>query len=144
MPHNPVVIITGAGAGIGAAIVDTVLEKNANVVAIDLAEEPLKHRQATVGSHRFQYVVGDVSHDEVNSKAVDMALVAWGTLDGLALNAGIMSPIQRIAEMSSSDVRRIFDINVIAHISMVRESYAAYAGQEFSLTPSSFPWRFRI
>ena len=119
MLHNPAIIVTGGGAGIGAAIVDKLLEMNANVLVIDLTEEPLMQRQAGVGDHRFRYELGDVSQDEVNSKAVNTALATWGRLDGLALNAGIMSPIQRISDMSSSDVRKIFDVNVVAHISMV-------------------------
>lgn len=105
--------------GIGAAIVDTLLEHNADLVVVDLVEEPLRQRQEAVGAHRLQYVLGDVSLDEVNSKAVHIAITTWGRVDGLALNAGVMAPIQRISDMASRDVRKIFDINVIAHISLV-------------------------
>ena len=119
MAQSPVVIVTGGVAGIGAAIVDRLLRENARLVVIDLVEEPLKQRQAMVGGDRFQYVVGDVSNDEINSKAVDIAIGAWGVIDAVALNAGIMSPIQRICDMRSTDVTRIFNINVVAHISMV-------------------------
>jgi NAD(P)-dependent dehydrogenase (short-subunit alcohol dehydrogenase family) len=119
MAQSPVVIVTGGVAGIGAAIVDRLLRENARILVIDLVEEPLKQRQATVGGDRFQYVVGDVSNDEINSKAVDIAIGTWGVIDAVALNAGIMSPIQRICDMRSTDVTRIFNINVVAHISMV-------------------------
>lgn len=129
MAQSPVVIVTGGGAGIGAAIVDRLLDENARLVVIDLAEEPLKQRQTTVGRDRLQYVIGDVSKDEVNSKAVDLAIETWGKIDGVALNAGIMSPIQRICDMTPADVTKIFNVNVVAHISMVSLVQDVLCGQ---------------
>jgi NADP-dependent 3-hydroxy acid dehydrogenase YdfG len=119
MAQSSVVIVTGGGAGIGAAIVDTLVAQNARLVVVDLAEEPLKQRQATLGADKFQYVIGDVSNDEVNSKAVEVAIQTWGKIDSVVLNAGIMAPIQRICDMKSADVAKIFNINVVAHVSLV-------------------------
>jgi NADP-dependent 3-hydroxy acid dehydrogenase YdfG len=119
MRSGSVVIVTGASMGIGAAIVDELLEKQARVVLVDIAEAPLQARQANFGADRVQYVVGDVSKDEVNRKAVEVAVDTWGKLDAIALNAGIMAPVKRICDVSSTDWTRIFNVNVVSQISMV-------------------------
>ncbi|KAH0848637.1 hypothetical protein AYO21_02841 [Fonsecaea monophora] len=119
MAQDPVVIVTGGVAGIGAAIVDQLLRENARLVVVDLAEEPLRQRQATLGKDKFQYVIGDVSNDQVNSQAVELAIKTWAKIDAVALNAGIMAPIQRICDMASTEVTKIFNVNVVAHVSML-------------------------
>lgn len=119
MAQSPVAIVTGGGVGIGAAIVNKLLEQNARVVLVDVNEAPLKDFQADYGADRVQYVVGDVSQHEVNSNAIDVAVNTWGKVDAVALNAGIMAPVKRIAEVEPADWTRIFNINVVAHVSMV-------------------------
>lgn len=129
MTQDPVIIVTGGGVGIGGAIVDRLLEKKAKVVVIDLVEGPVKQRQDSVGADKLQYVIGDVSKDEVNQKAVDAAINSWGKIDGVALNAGVMAPIERICDMKSAEVTKIFNINVVAHVSMVSLGHRRHARQ---------------
>ncbi|EXJ85968.1 hypothetical protein A1O1_06337 [Capronia coronata CBS 617.96] len=120
MAQSPVVIVTGGGFGIGAAIVSELMEQNARVVLVDLNEAPLEECQAKHGVGRVQYVVGDVSHHETNLKAVEVAVNTWGKVDAVALNAGIMAPVMRIAEVEPAAWTKIFNINVVAHISMLK------------------------
>ncbi|KAJ9496911.1 hypothetical protein LTR99_008341 [Exophiala xenobiotica] len=122
MSAGSVVIVTGASAGIGAAIVDRLLQQDAKVVLVDIAEEPLKNRQAKHGAGSVQYVVGDVSKDETNFQAIKIAIDTWGKLDALALNAGIMAPVKRLCDVSSSEWTRIFNINVVSQISMLQST----------------------
>ena len=123
MSAGSVIIVTGASAGIGAAIVDKLLQQDAKVVLVDIAEEPLKNRQAKHGAGSVQYVVGDVSKDETNFQAIKVAMDTWGKLDALALNAGIMAPVKRVCDVASSEWTRIFNINVVSQISMVRPCF---------------------
>ncbi|KAK6382170.1 hypothetical protein LTS17_004056 [Exophiala oligosperma] len=121
MSSAPVVIVTGASAGIGAAIVDKLLLEKAKVVLIDITEEPLERRQKEYGHERVQYVVGDVSTNRTNHLAVKAALDAWGKVDALALNAGVMSPVKRLCNVDSTEWTRIFNINVVSQVSMLAE-----------------------
>ncbi|KIW19581.1 hypothetical protein PV08_00154 [Exophiala spinifera] len=122
MSSAPVVVVTGASAGIGAAIVDKLLLEETNVVLVDVTEEPLEKRQKEYGHARVQYVVGDVSTDKTNHLAVKAALDTWGKVDALALNAGVMSPVRRICDVESTEWTRIFNINVVSQISMLAEA----------------------
>jgi NADP-dependent 3-hydroxy acid dehydrogenase YdfG len=124
MSSELVVIVTGAGAGIGAAIVGKLLECNAKVVLVDIAKEPLEKFQEKHGVSRVQYVVGDVSKHDTNVQAVKMAVDTWGKIDAVALNAGIMAPVKRLCEAAPEDWTRIFNINVVSQVSFVSLPYS--------------------
>jgi len=117
MSSGPVVLVTGGSAGIGEAIVDVLLKEGARLVLVDLAEAPLIARQKEYTTDRIQYIVGDVGKDETNIAAVQKAIDVWGRLDALALNAGTMAPVHRLAGSSAAAWQKIFSINVVAHVS---------------------------
>lgn len=119
MATNPVIIVTGAASGIGRAITETLLENGARVVLVDLREPELKNLQEEKGQKGVQFVVGDITEDETSAAAVEKAIKVWGRLDAVALNAGIMAPVHRVAGGSSAQWTRIFSVNVCAHVSMV-------------------------
>lgn len=116
---GPVVLVTGASLGIGAAITNTLLAKNARVVLIDLSGAELKLQQEKHGKDNVQYVVGDVSKDETNISAVKLAITTWGKLDSVVLNAGIMAPVHRLDGASAEAWERIFRVNVCSQVSAV-------------------------
>ncbi|KAK5116333.1 hypothetical protein LTR85_009305 [Meristemomyces frigidus] len=120
MKECRVIIVTGAAAGIGSAIVDTLLASpTSRLLLVDINEEPLKTRHASSGSDRVQYVVGDVSEPETNNRAVEAAIGKWGRLDALALNAGVLAPVHRLEGSNAADWTRIFGINVVSQVAML-------------------------
>ena len=123
MSTSPVIIVTGGASGIGRAICNTLLDSDdARVVLVDLEEIELKKLQDEKGAQRVQFVAGDVTEDETSAAAVDKAITTWGGLNGVALNAGILAPVHRVSGASAADWARIFQVNVCAHVSMVRGS----------------------
>ena len=122
MTTNPIIIVTGAALGIGRAITNTLLANNAHLVLVDLKEAELKKLQEEKGEKQVQYVAGDVTNDGTSASAVNKAITTWGRLDALALNAGVLAPVHRIAGGSGADWARIFQVNVCAHVSMVRQA----------------------
>ncbi|MEM7452506.1 MAG: SDR family oxidoreductase, partial [Pseudomonadota bacterium] len=80
-------IITGAANGIGKAITTLFLERGAQVVATDLAEDDLA---AAFGSHdHARLVTGDIASDDVQAAVIAAAEAHFGALDILVNNAGI-------------------------------------------------------
>ncbi len=92
-----VAVITGAARGIGRATLEVFLAEGASVVATDLDRTAL----AEVAGDAVT-VVGDVS-DEGDARAmIEAAVSAYGRLDVLVANAGVI-PLSTIDQTSVAD-----------------------------------------
>ncbi len=79
------VVVTGASSGIGAAIVEELLELDVNVANFDIAEGDLKH-------NNLLFVKVDVTSREQVEAGVQAVVDRFGTVDAVVNNAGINVP----------------------------------------------------
>lgn len=104
-----VAIVTGAGSGIGAAIVQRFCEEGARVVAVDISgqQEALAARigPACVPFH------ADVSKSADVAAMLQHALAMFGAVDILCNNAGIEGPMLQTADYSEDDYERVMEVN---------------------------------
>jgi len=82
-----VAIVTGAASGIGRATAERLLRAGDRVVGVDLDAAGLGWLERAA---RGAVCVGDVSSEETNRAMVATAVEAFGGLDTLVLNAGIV------------------------------------------------------
>ncbi len=102
-----VVMVTGAGGGIGRAIVERLEAVGAVVVAI-------VHSESHVSTGSPDSVVAlDLCDPEAPARAVDAAANVHGRVDGLVNCAGIQ-PVVEFASMSDSEWREVIDTNLTA------------------------------
>lgn len=86
---KPVVIITGASAGIGDAIARRFANSGWNIVAVARRQEKLEALASELtGIAEVACVTGDVTKPEVATNAVNAAMEKFGRLDCLVNNAG--------------------------------------------------------
>ena len=112
-------IVTGAANGIGKAITTLFLERGAQVVATDLAEDDLA---AAFGSHeRARLVTGDIASDDVQAAVIAAAETHFGALDILVNNAGIAIAgdyetltDEQFDQIMASNVRAVFRLTRLA------------------------------
>ncbi|WP_280295906.1 SDR family NAD(P)-dependent oxidoreductase [Nocardia abscessus] len=104
-----VVIITGAGGGIGLATALHLHEAGARVVATVHSESGLADLE--IGSERLVGHVVDVTSEEQVKALVEFTVERFGRLDGIVNNAGILIP-GTILEATVEDYQRTFDVNV--------------------------------
>lgn len=111
-----VAIVTGAGDGIGAAIVDRLLVEGARVVAVDLAP---KGAPAHAETGSYISVQGDVVSAETAERAVAAAIEHFGRLDIIVNNAGI-SQFAALEDLTEELWQRHFGVNVTAILLMAK------------------------
>ena len=104
------VLITGAARGIGRAAVAEFAEAGARIVAADVDGTALKELPSTVPDAELQLVTGDVSREDDVRDMVDTAVRAFGGLDVLVANAGII-PMAPLSQTSVADWERVMSID---------------------------------
>lgn len=116
-----VVVLTGAGGGIGSATVARFVAEGARVVAVDVS--PRVTGLGAMGDAVVP-VVGSVASWEVNQQAARTALETWGRIDVFVGNAGIfdaMTPLEDIpGEQLPQAFQELFAINVLGPLLGVR------------------------
>lgn len=117
-------LITGASAGIGAATArlaaargyDVALNYASNAKAAEALADELSRTGV-----RALPIQADVA-DPVQIEAMFEGLDAFGTLDALVNNAGIVMPVGPLEDIDHARLRRIFDVNVIGSFLCAREA----------------------
>ena len=110
---DKVVIVTGAGAGIGLAGAIGFAQEGAKLVVSDInpaTTEAAAHSITQMGAEAIA-VVGDVSKAEFNEHLVNQAVKAFGGVDSAFNNAGIVDEGDYVWDEAA--FRRIIDINLV-------------------------------
>jgi NAD(P)-dependent dehydrogenase (short-subunit alcohol dehydrogenase family) len=114
-----VVLISGAGAGIGRACALRFATDGWRVLVLDRDERRaarvVEEIQAQGGDAAA--VHGDVSQAAVSQSAVQTALTRWGHIDAVVANAGIQTA-GRLLDTSDEDWRQVLAVNLdgVAHL----------------------------
>ncbi|ROR73156.1 SDR family NAD(P)-dependent oxidoreductase [Bogoriella caseilytica] len=103
-----VILVTGAGGGLGAAIVTSLTSAGARVLAADLpgAGDSIDEGPEV---HRLEL---DVTSEESVRDAVSHARQRWPQLDGLVANAGVMTEEAVDGPRMAEIWRRTMDVNL--------------------------------
>jgi NAD(P)-dependent dehydrogenase (short-subunit alcohol dehydrogenase family) len=105
------VLITGASRGIGAATAQHLASLDANVVLIARSNDALKELAREIGP-KAKAMVCDVSDLSQVNTAVNASVETFGSLDILINNAGILGPVDMLADISPNDWGEVIDTNV--------------------------------
>jgi 3alpha(or 20beta)-hydroxysteroid dehydrogenase len=107
-----VALITGGARGMGKAHARHFVAEGAKVVLGDLLDDKGKTLAAELGEDNCQYVHQDVTSEADWATAVQATVAAFGTLNVLVNNAGILKN-KKIADMTLAEFRQVIDVNLI-------------------------------
>ena len=110
---SKVAIVTGAGTGIGLALVDCLVANNIRIVVVGRTAAPLEAIEARYGADRIAVHAADVTKPEVPGQSVELALSRFGRLDYLVNNAGKGKPFP-VHETTDEILAEYLDVLLVA------------------------------
>ena len=161
MEAKKVAFITGAAGGIGLAIAKRLAQDGFAIAINDLREDSLVKAVDEVKAECAEClgVAGDISSEESVKKMVDDIIKAYGRIDVLVNNAGVIY-VGPIDEITPERLLRTLNINVVSQFICMQAvlpymkkqgggkiinaaSQAAYKESKYSLEYSTSKWAIR-
>jgi NAD(P)-dependent dehydrogenase (short-subunit alcohol dehydrogenase family) len=114
--NQTVVLITGAGSGIGEAIARKFAGAGSSLALIDINEERLVRVKGELEAAGARVIASamDVTDSGKVRDVVKQVEVAYGRLDVLCNSAGIMDGFLPVTEMPEALWHRVMDVNLTA------------------------------
>ncbi|MDG2096322.1 MAG: SDR family NAD(P)-dependent oxidoreductase [Paracoccaceae bacterium] len=111
---NKTLIITGASQGIGEATARLFAKLGANVALIARSKEKIEKISTDINSNGGKSIAikCDVSKPDEVENAIKVTLKSYRSINILIGNAGVIDPIQNIADMDVSDFDKVIDVNI--------------------------------
>jgi len=115
--HDQVALVTGGAQGLGAAICQRLAREDADVVVADLNLEGAEQTAAEIRAQTGQRAIAvgvDVTREEQVAAMVQRTLEAFGRLDILVSNAGVLIA-GAVDEFPADKWRLVMDVNLFGY-----------------------------
>lgn len=119
MSNSKVWYVTGASQGLGLILVKTLLEKGHRVAATSRHAQKLKNAVNVIDTNSFLPMAVDLNNIDCVDESLRQTITAFGRIDVVVNNAGY-GMAGTVEEVMEEDVRRIFDVNILAPINVVK------------------------
>lgn len=125
------VVVTGASSGMGEEIVRLFVHQGANVVAAARRKERLDALVDSLNDEPGNIVAytGDVSKREDAEGMIDAAIRAYGKLDLLINNAGVMDDMAPIGSFSDEKYEQVMAVNLYGPMATMRKACQVFLQQ---------------
>lgn len=125
-------IVTGAASGIGKAIAELYAREGANVVVSDLNGEGAKQVADAIAASggKAIAVATDIASQEQVDRLFDETIKAFGTLDVLVNNAGIMDGFEPVGDVTDDKWDRIIAVNTTSVMRTSRKAIEIFLPKE--------------
>ena len=109
---NRVIVVTGAGSGIGREVALEALRRGARVAACDINAESLDATAELAGAgDRLSVHRLNVADREAVDALPDAVIERHGAIDGIVHCAGIIQPFVRLKDLDDAAIERVFAVN---------------------------------
>jgi NAD(P)-dependent dehydrogenase (short-subunit alcohol dehydrogenase family) len=112
-----VALVTGAGSGIGLASTNAFLDEGVAVIAADLDIQALN---GLAPANKLLPLVADLSQPDAAALLVEKGISAFGRIDILFNNAGIIRPRGGFLKATDDDWNRTLGINLMGYVRTAR------------------------
>ncbi len=128
---DKVVLVTGAGRGIGRGISQALAEEGASVICTDIDSENIQTTLSMVKEIGYPALglIADVRDRKAIEDALQVTLDKFGRLDGLVTNAGVIR-MNNALETNLEDYQYMLDVNVLGLFQCCQLAAKVMASQE--------------
>lgn len=123
--EGQVIVVTGAGRGIGAASARVLAERGAHVVVVDLSGENARAVAESLPV-RGLAVEADISTEAGVAAYMDAAIAEFGRIDAFHLNAGIPGTVVSLEDSTVEEFDRVVAVNLRGPYLGLRAAFAHY------------------
>lgn len=117
--QDKVVVVTGAGSGMGRELTIELVQRGAKVAAVDIHEQALSETKALAGGTVATFTL-DVTN-RLGVAALPAQIEAEiGAVDVLINNAGIIQPFIKINELTFEQAEKVMNVNFYGPFSMIK------------------------
>lgn len=119
---NKVIVITGAGNGMGRELALLLLSKGAKVAAVDISESALQETKELAGNngiHLSTHLLDIINRDAVNAFPGEVTRI-HGNVDGIFNNAGIIQPFVKVQNLEFDKIERVMNVNFYGLLNMTK------------------------
>lgn len=121
-----VVLVTGAGSGIGQAIAQNLAPKEYSLILTSRTAESMEQYAKL---ENVVIVAGDLTKQDTLDKLIETSQSTFGKVDVLVNNAGI-TYIQPFEENTPDQMRTLFEINLFAAMQLTQAVYPLMKKQQ--------------
>ncbi|MBB4154120.1 NAD(P)-dependent dehydrogenase (short-subunit alcohol dehydrogenase family) [Sphingomonas jinjuensis] len=114
-----IIVITGAGAGLGRALAREAVGRGDTVIALGRSERGLLETGAGLPPSLYQSEIVDVADFTAVEATLARALENYGRVDALIANAAVYPRVSLI-EQSAADWMQVFTVNVGGVVACIR------------------------
>jgi short-subunit dehydrogenase len=119
MSNSKVWYVTGASQGLGLILVKKLLENGHRVAATSRNAQKLKNAVNVVNTDSFLPLAVDLNNIDCVNESLRQTIDAFGRIDVVVNNAGY-GMAGTVEEVTEEDVKRIFDVNILAPINVAK------------------------
>lgn len=117
--EKKVIIVTGAGSGIGRETSCVLAREGATVVMMDINSEGLSETAVLAGEQSYQFCI-DLTDTKIVAETVAAVVEKYGKLDGLVHCAGISSR-KPLNVLSKEGFSKVMDVNFYSFVELVKQ-----------------------
>lgn len=121
---DKIVLVTGAGSGIGRAAARVFAEEGARVALLDRDEVANAATHDLIGGTARTWTC-DVADEGAVAAAIEAIVAVFGRLDGAFNNAGIEMANKLVADLDMGDWSRMMDVNLTGVFACVKHEMRA-------------------
>ena len=118
------IIVTGAGSGMGEAMAKLFALEGARIVAADIHLETVERVVSDIkaAGGEAMAVVSDIANPSAARELIKQTIDAYGKLDVLVNNAGIMDGMEGVEDISDERWDHVFAVNTTGTMRLMREA----------------------